>query len=74
MVGVYGERKIAFENGGLVYQGTGPKFRLVPMTGTLFAVEGLDYFRVEFVLKDGKSVEIIGRYDNGKQDSSPRTK
>ena len=74
LVGVYGERKIAFENGGLVYQGTGPKFRLVPMTGTLFAVEGLDYFRVEFVLKDGKSVEIIGIYDNGTRDSSPRTR
>ena len=72
--GVYGERKVVFENGGLVYQRTGPKYRLIPMTATLFAAEGLDYFRLEFVVKDGKAVEIIGRYDNGTTDSSPRTK
>ena len=73
-VGVYGERKISFENGALIYQRTGPKYRLVPLTGTLFAAEGLDYFRVEFVVKDGKAVEIIGIYDNGTRDSSPRTR
>jgi hypothetical protein len=44
------------------------------LTGTLFAAEGLDYFRVEFVVKDGKAVEIIGIYDNGTRDSSPRTR
>ena len=73
-VGVYGERKVSFENGALFYQRTGPKYRLVPLTGTLFAAEGLDYFRVEFVVKGGKAVEIIGIYDNGTRDSSPRTR
>jgi retinol-binding protein 3 len=73
-VGVYGERKVALENGALVYQRTGPKYRLIPMTATLFAAEGLDYFRVEFVIKDGKAVAIVGHYDNGTTDSSPRTK
>jgi retinol-binding protein 3 len=72
--GVYGERKVTFENGGLYYQRTGPKYKLAPMTPTLFAVEGLDYFRLEFVVKDGKAVELIGLYDNGDRDSSPRTK
>ena len=72
--GVYGERKVMFENGALFYQRTGPKYRLVPLTGTLFAVEGLDYFRVEFVVKDGKAVELIGLYDNGDRQPSPRTK
>ncbi|OGD28520.1 MAG: hypothetical protein A2Y56_01440 [Candidatus Aminicenantes bacterium RBG_13_63_10] len=72
--GVYGERKITFENGALFYQRTGPKYRLVPLTGTLFAVEGLDYFRVEFVVKDGQAVEIVGVYDNGDRQPSPRTK
>jgi hypothetical protein len=72
--GAYGERKVAYENGALVYQRTGPKFRLVPLTATLFAAESLDYFRVEFVIKDGKAVAIIGHYDNGMIDSSPRTK
>jgi hypothetical protein len=29
---------------------------------------------VEFVVKDGQTVELIGVYDNGDRDSSPRTK
>ena len=73
-VGVYGERKVTLENGTLFYQRTGPKFRLVPLTATLFAVEGLDYFRAEFVVKDGKAVELVGVYDNGDREPSPRTK
>ena len=72
--GIYGERKVFFENGGLYYQRTGGKLRLMPITATLFAVEGLEYFRIEFVIKDGKAVEIIGLYDNGDHESSPRTK
>jgi hypothetical protein len=72
--GVYGERKVTLENGVLYYQRTGPKYRLVPMTETLFAVQGLEYFRVEFVVKDGKAVELVGLYDNGERDPSPRTK
>ncbi len=72
--GVYEERKVTFENGALFYQRTGPKYRLVPLTGTLFAVEGLDYFRVEFVVKDGKAVELIGLYDDGERQPSKRTK
>jgi hypothetical protein len=72
--GVYGERKVTFENGTLFYQRTGPKFRLTPMTETLFAVEGLDDFRVEFVVKGRKAVELIGLYANGERQASPRTK
>jgi len=72
--GVYGERKITFENGSLFYQRTGPKYRLVPMSGTLFAVEGLDNFRIEFSVKDGMAVEMVGLYDDGRRDPSPRTK
>ena len=44
------------------------------MTRTLFAPEGLDYFRIDFVVKDGRVDEIIGRYDIGDTDSSKRTK
>jgi retinol-binding protein 3 len=72
--GVYGERKVTFENGALFYQRTGPKFRLKPMTRTLFAVEGLDDFRVEFTVKDGQAVELVGLYDDGGRQPSPRTK
>lgn len=72
--GVYGERKITFENGALYYQRTGPKYRLITLTTTLFALDGLDNFRVEFVIKDGKSAELVGLYDDGERQPSPRTK
>jgi len=58
--GVYGERRVTFENGGLYYQRIGSKYRLVPMTATLLVAEGLEYFRIEFVVKDGKAVELVG--------------
>jgi retinol-binding protein 3 len=72
--GVYGERKVTFENGELFYQRTGPKYRLLPMTATLFALDGLDNFRIEFVIKDGQAVELAGLSDNGERQPSPRTK
>jgi hypothetical protein len=72
--GTYGERTVTLENGTLFYQRTGPKYRLVPMTGTLFALDGLDSFRIEFTVKDGKTVGLVGIYDTGERDSSPRTK
>jgi hypothetical protein len=72
--GEYGERKITLEDGSLYYQRTGPKYRLLPMTETLFAVKGIDDFRVEFVVREGKAIELIGLYDNGEREPSPRTK
>ena len=63
--GVYGERQVTFENGALFYQRTGPKYRLIPMTATLFALDGLETFRIEFTVKDGKTVGLVGFYDNG---------
>jgi len=72
--GVYGERKITFENGQLFYQRTGPKYRLVPLTPTLFALDGLDSFRVEFVVKGGQAGELVGLYDDGSREPSARTK
>jgi hypothetical protein len=72
--GVYGERQVTFENGALFYRRTGPKYRLIPMTATLFALDGLETFRIEFTVKDGKTVGLVGFYDNGTRDVSPRTK
>ena len=72
--GVYGERKVTLERGELYYQRTGPRYRLIPLTPTIFALDGLDSFRLQFVVKDGKTVEIVGIYDDGHRDTSPRTK
>jgi hypothetical protein len=74
LAGEYGERKIVFENGGLFYQRAGTKIKLTPLTETLFEAEGLDYFRVEFQVKDGKVVAMVGVYDNGDRLPYPKTK
>jgi len=58
----------------LYYQRTGPKSRLIPLSETLFAPEGVDGFRVEFTIKDGRAVELVGLYDTGMRQSSPRTR
>jgi len=73
--GDYGERKVQFENGELFYQRTGPKYKLIPLKETLFALEGLDFFRIEFVLDAaGNVTELIGLYEIGFKDSSKRIK
>jgi hypothetical protein len=74
LAGEYGERKVTFENGRLFYQRTGPKYALIPLTATLFALDGLDNFLIEFTVKDGKAVGLLGLYDNGERQPSPRTK
>lgn len=72
--GEYGERKITYEDGELFYQRTGPKYRLIPLKKNLFALEGLDYFRIEIKTdKKGKATELAGIYDNGRKDISRRT-
>jgi hypothetical protein len=72
--GAYEGRKVTFDNGALYYQRTGPKYRLEPMTQTTFFVEGLDYFRVEFVTEGGKVKQLVGLYDDGRREPSQRTK
>jgi hypothetical protein len=72
--GVYGERRVWLENGALYYQRSGPKYQLIPLSDRLFALEGLDRFRIEFILDEhGRAVELVGHYDDGMMDVSVRT-
>lgn len=74
--GGYGDRKVTLEKGALIYQKADPQSqpqRLVPLTETLFAVEGADGFWLEFVLTDGKVSALAGLYADGRRESSPRT-
>jgi hypothetical protein len=44
------------------------------MTERLFRFDDIAYFRLEVVLDDsGRPVKLIGHYDNGTQDESPRS-
>lgn len=73
--GVYGERKVSFENGKLYYQrGPGGKHMLRPMTANKFMVDGIPYFRVQFLSEDNKITAIQGLYDNGRTDKDMKIK
>lgn len=72
--GTYGERRVTFEKGALFYQRTGPKYLLIPLTATLFALDGLDNFRIEFTVEAGRVTGLVGIYDDGERQPSPRAK
>ncbi len=74
--GDYTNRRVIFKDGVLYYQrpSVSEKTRkLTPMTNTLFAVEGIDYFRIAFK-KDaqGKVVAVQGLYERGNRDLSKK--
>lgn len=73
--GKYGPRTIILENGVLFYQREGrPKFKMVPMTQDTFTLEGLSNFRLKFVTNSSGAVsEVVGLYNDGHTDISPRT-
>jgi retinol-binding protein 3 len=73
--GTYQDRTITMEGDDLFYQrGTQPKRKLIPLTQDLFAVEGLDYFRIQMVREgDGAAEKLKNFYDNGEHDESVRT-
>ncbi len=75
-VGEYGPRKISIENGDLYYQRENrPKYKLIPMGNHWFMLDGLDYFRIQFVVDEkGKATELIGYYSSGPADSNKRGK
>jgi hypothetical protein len=72
--GEYGPRTLTFTDGQLIYQREGrPAFRAIPMSETLFRFEELEFFRLEVVVDDsGQPVKLVGHYDNGSVDESPR--
>lgn len=73
--GNYGPRKLTLEDGTLVYQrDEGPVMRAIPMAKKLFRFEEINYFRLEVITDDsGRPVKLIGHYEGGHTDESPRT-
>jgi hypothetical protein len=73
--GSYGPRTLTLVGGQLVYQ-RAPNAPMVatPMSDTLFCFDDITYFRVEVVLDEsGQPVKLVGHYDNGQTDESPRS-
>jgi tetratricopeptide (TPR) repeat protein len=71
LAGAYGPRTVTLEGGSLHYQREGrPKYRLIPIGPTLFAIEGNGSFRVRFA-EDGSKLAVL--QDDGEEDESART-
>lgn len=74
--GDFTNRKVIFKDGALYYQrpSVSQKMRkLIPLTKTLFAVEGIDYFRIEFKKDAQGNVEAVqGLYERGNRDLSKK--
>ena len=73
-IGDYGPRHIIFENGGLWYErDERPKYRMIPISETLFCFEEIEFFKLQIETDDeGNAVALVGHYDNGYTDRSPR--
>ncbi len=73
--GKYGPRTLSFEGGALYYQRAGnPAMRAIPMGERIFRFDEIDYFRLEVVVDAaGRPLKLVGHYDNGTSDESPRT-
>jgi len=67
IVGKYEGRSILFDGSELIYTwGKGGTLRLIPLSKTLFAFEGFDGFRLEFIFSEGKATGVQRVYRNGK--------
>lgn len=73
-IGDYGPRHIIFENGELWYErDERPKYRMIPISETLFCFEEIEFFKLQIETDDeGNAVALVGHYDNGYTDRSPR--
>ena len=74
--GQFGPRKFWVEDGVLYYQREDrPKYALLPMGDHRFMLDGLDYFRIQFVeAPTGQFNEMMGQYDDGHTDGNKRDK
>jgi hypothetical protein len=74
--GTYGPRTFFIEGSKLMYQRAGgPKVALVPMRKDLFGLEGVSIFRVRFTRGASGAIDgIIGMYDDGREETAPKTK
>jgi hypothetical protein len=72
--GKYGPRLLTVEDGKLYYQRQGnPRMQAIPMGERLFRFTEIDYFRLEVVVDAaGQPLKLVGHYDNGTTDESPR--
>ena len=74
--GTFGPRKFFLQGSKLMYQREGrPAMALVPMRKDLFAVGGIEYFRVRFTRNASGAMDaVVGMYDDGHEDRNVKGK
>jgi CubicO group peptidase (beta-lactamase class C family) len=77
LAGDYGPRHITLDGGRLYYlrDGVAAKNRreLIPLSRDTFVIREIPYFRMRFELDEsGRPTRIVGMYEGGAEDSSPR--
>jgi C-terminal processing protease CtpA/Prc len=73
--GVYGPRRVTYENGALFYQREGnPRIKMIPMSDDTFMFDELEFFRIEVETDTaGNPTCLVGHYANGFTDRTPRS-
>ena len=75
LAGEYGPRRVTLREGSLYYsrEESGTEYRLIPMGKSLFALQGLNSFRLEFSSDEsGRVIKVVGHYLNVHTDEHPR--
>jgi len=73
-VGSFGNRKIWLESSSLFYSYRGAgRYRLTPIGGNIFLVEGLSHFRLQFNVKNGQTIGLFRIDRNGSRTETKRT-
>ena len=77
LAGDYGPRHITFDDGRLYYLRDNVEAKnrreLIPLSRDTFVMREIPYFRVRFELDEsGRPTKIVGMYEGGAEDESPR--
>ncbi len=73
-VGKYGQRTISMVGDRLFYKRLAGELQMIPMGRDKFAIDGMDNFRIRFERdNEGTIVNLVGMYEEGREDSTPRT-
>lgn len=75
LAGKYGPRTVELDDGDLYYvrEGRPERRKLIALTESIFAVEGIDYFRIRFDADEsGRIYGLTGMYADGRRDESRR--
>jgi CubicO group peptidase (beta-lactamase class C family) len=77
IAGDYGPRHLTIKDGSLFYSrpdaGTSEPRRLIAVSKDTFVIEGVSYFKLQVIFDEqGDPTKLVGIYESGQRDESPR--